>query len=86
MPKEDRGLLSAYKKNDDPDPTTYKFEKAALQFRVNSGTFGQPTAERKFDAAKYSSMHNNLISKGIYWRWVILESEGRNSVNANSCD
>ena len=64
MSKQNRGLLTGHAKNDHPGPTTYPLGDPEVKHKKPL-IFKMPREERKFDAAKYSMMHNELIVKGF---------------------
>lgn len=67
MPKGDRGLLSG-STSEGPTPQSYSNTNviAAKVTLLNRGSVGLPKQERKVDFCKYSSVHSELVEKGIY--------------------
>jgi hypothetical protein len=67
IPKNDRGLLTL-KKDGAPNPCSYANSKDIFNKMIakNEGAFSMPKSERKFNFAKYNSLHSVLVSKGLY--------------------
>jgi len=63
VPKRDRGLLTSTPSKS-PGPTDYKLTEIQKVMR-KSGIFKMPKASRDIPFSKYSSVHQQLISKGI---------------------
>jgi len=68
MPKQDRGLLSQYKKVEGPSPSYYQnsTEVSKKTTLKRSGCYSMGRQERKLDFSKFSSMHSVLVNKGYY--------------------
>ena len=66
IPKKER--FTYLGKSPVPGPDAYvNSNNVANKFSLKrNGCYSMPKQERKFDFAKYSSMHNVLISKGFY--------------------
>ena len=67
MPKGDRGLLYL-RKDDSVNPCSYENpnEIYAKSVARNDGAFSMPRSERNFHFAKFSSIHQVLVKKGLY--------------------
>ncbi|CDW87071.1 UNKNOWN [Stylonychia lemnae] len=63
LPKGDRGLLRVRKENS-PGPQTYNADQ--ITFKKRYGSIAMPQASRDFHFAKYNSLHQTLVQKGIY--------------------
>lgn len=66
MPKERR--FQEVRKITGPSPTTYKNtnEVSVKTTLRKNGAFSMPKQQRKFDFAKFSSLHSTLVEKGYY--------------------
>lgn len=66
MPKEPR--FHEIRKFDGPSPATYKNtnEVSVKTTLRKNGAFSMPKQQRKFDFAKFSSLHSTLVAKGYY--------------------
>ena len=67
MPKRDRGLLTL-KKDNAPNPFSYT-NSTDIYGKIiakKDGQFSMPRSERKFNFAKFNSLHNVLVQKGLY--------------------
>ena len=67
MPKNQR--FHELTKMNGPSPAAYQNtnEVASKTTLRKNGAFSMPKQERKFDFAKFSNLHSNLVSKGYYW-------------------
>lgn len=56
------------KKNNAPNPCTYQNSSDVYSKVIarKEGAFSMPKSERKFNFAKFNSLHNVLVSKGLY--------------------
>jgi len=56
------------KKRVAPSPVTYKNtnEVSSKMTLRHNGAFSMPRGERKFDFAKFSSLHSSLVTKGLF--------------------
>jgi len=63
VPRTDRGLLSKGPQKN-PGPHDYKPPETS-KFKARSSNFKMPKASRDIHFAKYSSIHNELVKKGI---------------------
>jgi hypothetical protein len=68
MPKNNRGLLDSRKKDDGPNPQSYANTNEITNKLIlrNIGNVGLPKQERKVDFVKYSTIHKELVEKGLY--------------------
>ena len=68
VPKNDRGLLVVVKKENSPNPQSYKNTNEISNKLIlrNPGNPGLPKQERKIDFCKYSQVHQELVVKGLY--------------------
>ena len=68
MPKNNRGLLDKSKKDDRPHPQSYANTNEITNKLIlrNMGNVGMPKQERKVDFVKYSTIHKELVEKGLY--------------------
>lgn len=68
IPRKDRGLLNTTLKVDGPHPQYYANtnELSRKLTLHNPGRPGLPNQERTIDFVKYSSVHKELVEKGIY--------------------
>eukprot|EP00347_Sterkiella_histriomuscorum_P004703 403359433 len=67
MPKRDRGLLTL-KKDNAPNPFSYT-NSTDIYGKIiakKDGQFSMPKSERKFNFAKFNSLHSVLVQKGLY--------------------
>lgn len=66
MPKDVR--FQEAKKTAGPSPATYSNtnEVSVKTTLKKNGAFSMPKQERKFDFAKFSSLHSQLVAKGYY--------------------
>lgn len=67
VPKGDRGLLKL-KKVEGPNPCSYENSQDLMKKHslINHGSVGLPKQTRDIDFRKYSSIHEELVEKGIY--------------------
>ena len=51
-----------------PSPATYKNTNEVSRDHVlrKNGSYSMPKQQRKFDFAKFSSLHSTLVAKGLY--------------------
>lgn len=63
LPKDDRGLLRL-KQDQTPGPLTYKAE--GIDLKKRNGSVAMPKASRDIHFAKYNSLHQTLVEKGLY--------------------
>lgn len=63
MTKKDRGLLTS-KPSKTPGPLDYKHPEVN-KVKKKEGEYRMPTATRDIHFSKYSSVHNELVTKGI---------------------
>jgi hypothetical protein len=67
VPKGDRGLLTM-KRNEFPSPFSYPNpnEIYCRSVAKHEGAFSMPKSSRNFNFAKFSSVHQVLVQKGLY--------------------
>lgn len=64
MAKNDRGLLLS-KKDDKPSPFSYGQISTNI-YKKKDGSYMMSKSGRPTSFARYSSMHNELVRKGLY--------------------
>lgn len=68
MAQEERFSRGIYRKEVSPSPAKYTNtnEVSSQMTLKKNGAFSMPRQQRKFDFAKFSSLHSSLVSKGYY--------------------
>lgn len=68
VPGESRGLTTLDTVSDGPTATTYNNTNEIMRKHVqrNPGSYKMGSDPRKIEFAKFSSIHNELVAKGIY--------------------